>query len=148
MDRRALSEEYANIGNELIETMPELAPLKYADITVVYLSSEHRKKGKGKKVCAQCEKVGEKYKWGIPADFTITVFEPNIEGFTDEQIRILLFHELLHIGRPDGTWTTVPHDLEDFKIIIDKYGTDWAKVEEKKEEKKEQNTDEKHPAEE
>lgn len=148
MDRRTLSEEYANIGNELIETMPELAPLKYADITVVYLSSEHRKKGKGKKVCAQCEKVGEKYKWGIPADFTITVFEPNIEGFTDEQIRILLFHELLHIGRPDGTWTTVPHDLEDFKIIIDKYGTEWAKVEEKKEEKKEQKTDEKHSAEE
>lgn len=137
MDRRTLSEEYANIGNELIEEMPELAPLKDANITIVYLSSEHRKKGKGKKICAQCEKVGEKYKWGIPADFTITVFEPNIEGFTDEQIRILLFHELLHIGRPDGTWTTVPHDLEDFKIIIDKYGTDWAKVEgkEQKEDK-------------
>ena len=149
MDRRTLSEEYANIGNELIEGMPELAPLKDASITIVYLSSEHRKKGKGKKICAQCEKVGEKYKWGIPADFTITVFEPNIEGFTDEQIRILLFHELLHIGNMDGSWTTVPHDLEDFKIIIDKYGTDWAKTEEQKkeEEKKEQKTDEEHPAE-
>lgn len=148
MDRRTLSEEYANIGNELIEEMPELAPLKDANITIVYLSSEHRKKGKGKKICAQCEKVGEKYKWGIPADFTITVFEPNVEGFTDEQIRILLFHELLHIGGQDGTWGTVPHDLEDFKVIIDKYGTDWAKVKEEKEDQKEQKTDEEHHAEE
>lgn len=99
----------------------------------MYLSSNHRKGHDGKKVFAQCEKVPQKYKWGIPCDFTITVFEPNIIGLSDEQIKILLFHELLHVGiepNADGseTYTCVPHDLEDFKLIIDRFGTDWAKV--------------------
>lgn len=78
----------------------------------------------------QCEKVAEKYKWGIPCDFTITIFEPNIVGFTEEQIKILLFHELLHVGYdPEGERLYVkPHDLEDFKLIINEFGTDWAQV--------------------
>lgn len=138
MDRRTISEEYANIAHELIEEMPELEYLKNAPITIVYLSSEHSKRGKGKIVYAQCEKVGEKYKWGIPADFTITVFEPNCEKFTEKQMRILLFHELLHIGQINDVWSTVPHDLEDFKLIINKYGTEWDKIEEMPEEKKEE----------
>lgn len=73
----------------------------------------------------QCE-----YKWGIPCDFTITIFEPNIIGFSEYQLRILLFHELLHVGydlEEDRKYIK-PHDLEDFKIIIDEFGTDWAKV--------------------
>ncbi len=132
MDRRSISEEYTEISQQLIEEMPELALLRAADITIVYLRSEHRKKAKGKIVKAQVEKVGEKYKWGIPADFTVTVFEPNCEGMNSEQMKILLFHELLHIGQINGTWTTVPHDLEDFKLIINKYGTDWDLAEEQK----------------
>ena len=76
--------------------------------------------------------IRKKYKWGIPCDFTITVFEPNVEGMTDEQMRILIFHELLHVGitfNSDGTesYFIVPHDLEDFKLIVDRYGTDWSK---------------------
>ena len=52
---------------------------------------------------------------------------------TEEQIRILIFHELLHIGievDDDGEehYSCVPHDLEDFKQIIDRFGTDWDKV--------------------
>lgn len=81
------------------------------------------------RVLGQCEKIQDKYKWSIPCDFTITVFEPNVEGLTDEQIRILLFHELLHVGiNRDGdkeSYFVNPHDLEDFKLIVDKYGTDW-----------------------
>ena len=28
----------------------------------------------------------------------------------------------------DEIYNVRKHDLEDFKIIIDKYGTDWAKI--------------------
>lgn len=140
MDRRTMNKLYSEIGTELICQKPELAYLKDADITIAFLSSEHRKKSKNKIVHAVCEKVGEKYKWGIPADFTITVFEPNVEKFNEEQIKILLFHELLHIGKVNDAWTVVPHDLEDFKLIIDKYGTNWSSTEQEK-------PNEKHPAE-
>lgn len=135
MDTRRINEEYAKIGAELIETEDALQYIKNSNASIVYLSSEHKKTGGHKIIHAQCEKIAEKYKWGIPTDFTITVFEPNVEKFTEEQMRILLFHELLHIGieiDDDGeeSYSCVPHDLEDFKLIIDRFGTDWDKVEE------------------
>ena len=134
-DNRRISEEYQQIADELINTRPEFEYIKESDATIICLASDCEKKnGKDRVVFGQCEKVADKYKWGIPCDFTITVFEPNIEGFTEEQIKILLHHELLHVGvefNPDGTETYFirKHDLEDFKIIIDKYGTEWSKTE-------------------
>lgn len=133
MDTRTLNEKYAEIGAKLIEEEDALIDIANSQATIVYLSSEHKKMTAGKTVFAQCEKVAEKYKWGIPADFTVTVFEPNVEGFSDEQLRILIFHELLHIGiefNEDGSesYTIKPHDLEDFKLIIDRFGTDWSVI--------------------
>lgn len=135
MDKRTINEEYAKIGRELIETEEVLKPILKSNAQIVYLSSEHKKVGGGKTIFAQCEKIAEKYKWGIPCDFTITVFEPNVEDFTEEQMRILIFHELLHVGIDDGddgeeTYSIRPHDLEDFKEIIDRFGTEWNMVKE------------------
>lgn len=134
MDTRNINAEYAEIAAELIREEPALVDIANSQASIIYLSSNNKKTSKGKTVHAECEKISDKYKWGIPCDFTITVFEPNCEGFTPEQIKILLFHELLHVGvefNPDGseTYSTKPHDLEDFKVIIDKYGTEWSKTE-------------------
>ena len=136
MDKRTLNEHYSEIAKEIIETEEALIDIRNSSATIVYLSSEHKKKSGNKLVYGQCEKVADKYKWGIPADFTITVFEPNCEGMTEEQIKMLLFHELLHVGiefNEDGTetYSIKPHDLEDFKLIIDRFGTDWSKVDER-----------------
>lgn len=135
MDSRTINEHYAEIGAELIKTEEALESIRNSTATIVYLSSEHKKAGNGKVVKAQCEKISDKYKWGIPCDFTITVFEPNCEGMTEEQMKMLIFHELLHVKisyKDDGTevFGTNPHDLEDFKLIIDRFGTEWAEVKE------------------
>jgi hypothetical protein len=135
MDTRSINEEYSKIGMNLIKTEDALVDIANSQATIIFLSSQHAKKGRDKVIHAQCEKVAEKYKWGIPCDFTITVFEPNCEGMTEEQIRILLFHELLHVGIEfcqDGSenYYIKPHDLEDFKLIIDRFGTDWSKTNE------------------
>lgn len=131
-DKRHLNEEYAKIGHDLIETEDALIDIRNSQATIVYLASEHKKIESGKVVHAQCEKIQDKYKWSIPADFTITVFEPNCIGMTEEQIRILILHELLHIGIEfnDGEekYSVRPHDLEDFKYIIDRFGTNWSEV--------------------
>lgn len=133
MDKRTVNEHYAEIGAQLIEEEECLVDIANSQVTIVYLSSEHKKTASGLIRQAECEKVSEKYKWGIPCDYTITVFEPNVEGFTEEQFRILILHELLHIKIEfcdDGTeiYGTNPHDLEDFKLIVDRYGTDWSRV--------------------
>ena len=133
MDNRHINIEYAVIAKNLIEKEPSLQHIMNSNVTIIYLESDYAKTSKGKLVFGQCEKVADKYKWGIPADFTITVFEPNVEKFTDDQIRILLHHELLHVGidkKADGSesYSIVDHDIEDFKLILDKYGTDWSRT--------------------
>lgn len=125
-DNRHISQEYTEIGERLIAELEELADVREAEITIVYLASTLAKKQKGKLVFGQCEKIADKYKWGIPADFTITVFEPNIEGFTPEQVEALIFHELLHVGVEDDRLFIRPHDIEDFSAVLKKYGVDWA----------------------
>jgi hypothetical protein len=131
MDNRIIREEYAEIAKEIIETEDSLIDILNSSVTIIYLGSDNAKSSKGKKVLGECEKVSDKYKWSIPADFTITVFEPNIIGFTDDQLRILLFHELLHVGieftdNGEEKYFVRPHDYEDFKIITDRYGTEWG----------------------
>lgn len=133
MDSRQINEHYAEIARELIETESSLEDILSSNVQIIYLSSNHKKKNGEKVVFGQCEKVQEKYKWSIPCDFTITVFEPNCEGFTEDQFKILLFHELLHVGielKEDGTesYSIKGHDLEDFKEIIERFGTNWAEV--------------------
>ena len=133
-DKREINEEYAMIAADLINNSPYLESLRVSKATIIYLSSHQKKTSKGKIVCAECERVPEKYKWGIPCDFTITVFEPNIEKMTHDQIKILLYHELLHVGieldsnTGDETYSVRPHDLEDFKLIITLFGTEWARI--------------------
>ena len=134
-DKRTISEFYTDMAHDLIEEEEDLAYLRKAPVTIVYLESTHKKKSGGRKVLGQCEKVQEKNKWGIPADFTITIFQPNVEELTIEQLRIVLFHELLHIGRDFES--IEPHDLNDFRYIVNRFGADWAKPKEKKNEQTE-----------
>lgn len=133
MDNRIIREEYAEMAAKIIEEEPLLTDIANSKATIVYLGSDNPKTGKGKTIYAEAEKVQDKNKWAIPADFTITVFEPNTVGFTEDQMRILLFHELLHIGiefteNGEEKYSIRPHDYEDFKIIIDRYGTEWSQT--------------------
>ena len=135
MDTRIISEEFAKIGADLIQKEETLVDLRDSQVQIIYLASKHKKISGGCRVFGQCEKIADKYKWGIPCDFTITVFMPNVAEyqFTEEQIRALIHHELLHVGVEQeetliGTnerYFIRPHDLEDFRPILQKYGVDW-----------------------
>lgn len=134
MEHRAINDNYRAIAEGLIEKEPELQYIKDSRVHITYLESDSTKKdGKDKLVFAECEKVAAKNRWAIHSDFTITVFKNNCVGMSEKQMEILLFHELLHIGvepGPDGEeiYSVNHHDLEDFKVIIDRYGTNWACV--------------------
>lgn len=133
MEHRHINENYKAIAESLIDKEPELAYIKNSRVKITYLESDSAKKAdKDKLVLGECEKVAAKNKWAITSDFTITLFVNNLVGLSPEQIRIVLFHELLHIGiEPDADgdeiYSVRKHDLEDFKSIIDRFGTEWAK---------------------
>lgn len=136
-DIRTLNNLYAEMGADLIANEEALADIRCSNATIVYLSSTATPKQDGgdKVIKGRCEKVADKFKWGIPADYMITIFEGNCKGMTEEQMKILIFHELLHIeigmdDRGNEQYKIKGHDLEDFKLIIDRFGTDWSRAEE------------------
>lgn len=134
MEHRQINENYQRIAESLIDTEPDLAYIKNSRVRIAYLESDNAKKADTDKlVLGECEKVQAKNKWAINYDFTITLFKKNLVGLSADQIRIVMFHELLHIGIEQGSegselYSVRKHDLEDFKLIIDKYGTDWSKA--------------------
>lgn len=118
------SKKYKEIGEKIVSDLfPHLL-----NIRIAWLASDKEKKNNGKVIFGECSKVTDKYDWCCPYDFTITVFEPNVMNFTEEQIKILLEHEIMHIGVDEkGKMYVVPHDAEEFIDIIRKYGIDWQK---------------------
>ena len=134
MDNRSIREEYAEIAAEVIKENAGLfGDIQKSSATIIYLGSDYAKTSKGKTVFGECEKVANKNKWAIPCDFTITVYEPNCVGMTRDQMKILLLHELMHVGieiDKDGSekYYIRPHDYEDFKYVIDHYGTNWSQT--------------------
>ena len=97
-ETRIINEKYAQIGMELIRKDEALEYIRNSQVTIMFLESDREKKGKGKVIFGECEKVPDKWKWAVPCDFTITIFEPNVERLTEEQIRILLLHDI-SVGR-------------------------------------------------
>lgn len=119
---KKISERYTEIGEAIkAELFPELE-----DVSVAWLESDQEKRVGGGIRCAECTKVSSSYEWCCPYDFYITVFEPNVERMTDAQIKILLEHELMHIGHDDKRNWIVDHNVQEFREIIRKYGMDWA----------------------
>lgn len=130
-ETRKLSERCERIGRELIDSEPALAHIAASAARIAFLESDAERKSRGRTVFGCCEKVPEKFKWAVHYDFAVTVFAPNVAGFTDEQLRALVFHELLHVGITstkdfEERYSVVPHDLEDFRCIVDRFGRDWA----------------------
>ena len=131
MEQREKNDLFRDIANELINSEAALFDLKVSTVRIAYLESDKKKMSKGRTVLGECERIADKYRWAIPYDFTITLFRPNIITLSDEQIRIVLLHELLHVGidtdnNGEEVFFVRPHDVEDFRHIIEKYSLDWA----------------------
>lgn len=134
MDNRELNQRYTDVAKELIQSEKCLEYIRNSRAEIAFLSSGLEKKQGIRIVYGQCEKVPVKWRWSIPYDFAITIFEPNVEKFTPEQIKILLLHELLHVGiEVDGNeekYSVNPHDIEDFREVIARFGIDWSENDE------------------
>lgn len=122
-----IAPEYEERAERVISEHSDLAWIENEGVRIAYLASDKEKKSHRRPVCGQCVKVTNLFKALTPYDFLIVIYEVNTEGFTDEEMDILLYHELLHIGMYDkGEYTTNPHDINDFDAIVRKYGLFWA----------------------
>ena len=102
-EKRFKSKKYEEIGMRLIQTRPELAELYHSSAQIVFIESDKPKRSKGRVVYGECEKVSAKNQWAIGADFVVAIYTPNVNYMTEDQIEILILHELMHAGvKNDG----------------------------------------------
>lgn len=121
------SEELRKLGEELVANLAKFEPIRRSDCQIAYLCSSKDKTSRGREVFGECEKVNEKAATLSGYDFIITFYVAGMQ-LSREGKRRLMEHELMHIGINDqtGAFYVVPHDLEDFREIVEKYGVDWT----------------------
>ena len=124
------SPEYEELGLAVIDAVPELWMIAETDILVGFLKSFKEKKSGGRRILGECIKVPDIYSDLLHLDFLIVVYEPNIVSLSENQLKILLWHELKHIGIKDSDGEPIyivnPHDREEFDSIIDRVGLYWS----------------------
>ena len=124
------SPEYEELGLAVINAMPELWPVADSGVRIGFLRSFKEKKKGRKRVLGECIMLPELYSSLLHYDFFIVIYELNAAGLTMNQKKILMWHELKHVGisEKDGepVYIVNPHDLEEFDTIMDRAGLRWS----------------------
>ncbi len=125
MGRYEKSAELAQIAEKVITENAVFTPLM-GGCRIAYQTCENSKTGNGKVIYADTERVKDKLKALLPYDFIVTFYADGT-ALSDEIKERLMYHELRHIGfdAESERYYIVPHDLEDFKDVIEKWGVDW-----------------------
>lgn len=114
------------MGEAIIRKVPGMEYIAENGVRVGYAQSLERKRDGGRAVLADCRKVGPSFAAWLPFDFVITVYEPNVAHLTDNQKKLVLLHELKHIGIGLKGPRIEEHDVLDFREILEKYGLGWS----------------------
>lgn len=120
-----VSEQLQELGDKVIDGMPDLAFIRDFDIKVGFVISYVPKRQDLKAIMGQCRKVTGVDTAYLPFNFIIVFYQPNITYMTENQLKVLMYHELKHIGMGPKGLRIEPHDIEDFGVIISRYGLKW-----------------------
>jgi hypothetical protein len=122
-DLRKLAEKI--LSNEsILAKFPELHVIMEYDIRIGYVVSQENPGGTKIKY-ADCRKLKWTYKAFLPFDFLITFYERNTELLNENQKKIVMLHELKHVGIGEKGLRLEEHDKEDFANILERYGIRW-----------------------
>lgn len=126
--------QFIECGDDVYGIMAEIVNEYHSSLLnckIKCLFYDKPRKRSGKIILATAEAVSAKYSYLTGLNFIISVYDGAWGVMVDQEKRALLDHELNHcfIGEnKDGepVYTILPHDVEDFRVIIERYGADWA----------------------
>jgi hypothetical protein len=126
--------QFIECGEDVYGVMAELLNEYHSSLLnckIKCLFYDKPRKRSSKIILATAEAVSAKYSYLTGLNFIISVYDEAWEVMVDQEKRALLDHELNHcfIGEDkDGepVYKIIPHDVEDFRVIIDRYGAGWA----------------------
>lgn len=122
-----ISEVMERMAEEVMSENPEkFRALTESDIRIRYLVCDKGKTANGKIIYGECSKQPEKQTVLSECDFVITFYADGAV-LPPDKMKILMEHELMHAGvKEDGSTYIIPHDIEDFADILEKYGVRWT----------------------
>lgn len=128
--------QMAEIAEKVIQQHEDLHWILESGLRIGYRMSDQAKTKDGgsqfvEGECHKCNPLERSLE--AEYDFVIIFYQPNIEYMTAEQLEILMYHELLHVGLTAGGDPKInPHDyvINDFRAVIEKHGVDWDKPDE------------------
>lgn len=120
--RKCSGDVYSLMSELINEYHPHLRNAK-----IECLFTDKGRKRAGKLIVATCEAVNATYNYLTDIDFIITIFDKAWDQLADKEKQYILDHELCHAfvgenkhGEP--VYKVVPHDLEEFNEIVERYG--------------------------
>lgn len=123
-----ISDEYTEIALQIMQNDPDFEEVRDF-VSFVVLSSEEEKTKNHKIIYGECKVVPKLYKLFCPYDFLIIIYDMNAVSLSPDQMRILIEHECRHMGYDfsgkEPTPYIIPHDIEDFDKIVEKWGLHW-----------------------
>jgi len=124
---------FMECGEEVYTLMYELINEYHMDLRnakIKCLFYDKARKSEGKLVLGTAEVVSPKYNYLTDIDFIISIYGGTWDIMAEQERKALLDHELCHLfitedrhGEP--VYKTIPHDLSEFKAIIERYGVGW-----------------------
>lgn len=118
------SKEMRKLAEKIIDKFEQLHFIREYDIKIGYVLSQEKPPGPKIKY-ADCRKVKLLYQAWLPFDFIITFYDRNVELLNENQKKILMLHELRHIGIGERGYKIEEHEIEDFESILRNYGITW-----------------------
>lgn len=115
----------SNILQGVVETVRKERFPSLDGLRILALESDKEKKSSGMTVFADCRKVNDFWKAVADWDFIIT-FYFGWQDLSGKALRNLARHELMHCGFDGEKTSIVPHDVQDFRDLIEQEGIDWV----------------------
>lgn len=120
------SDELKDLAEECMDEFEELEYLSEFADKIAYQTSTGKKTSGRKTVFADTELVKEKFRGYMNYKFIVT-FYAIANSLDEEHKKRIMYHELLHIDMSDPSAPKIrPHNLEDFRQCVDKWGIDWV----------------------
>lgn len=123
-----VSEELKEIAERVMDKRKDVMHLKDLEVRLIFLKCNKEIRRVKNVTYADTEKVKDKYKSIMNADFIITFYTAVTDDLSEEQMETLMWHELKHVGYDGDRCWIIPHDTQDFRTILIECGVDWAKV--------------------
>ena len=126
-----MATEWEQAPEEVVELMQELIRKFHPTLVNARIGVLFRETGlmkNGRLTIGSASKVTGKMQALLdePLDFLIWVAADWwLDEATPKQRRALLDHELCHCALGDNGWTIRGHDIEEFAVIVERYGLDW-----------------------